>query len=312
MRLRALGVGLAVAVLAVTAQAQQRIAIGIAPTYDAGGDDFGEAVVQHLTLYVYQDLMGNKQFAPSLLSPGGVYTPLDTSWLAEYVQDRPDLDLLLISTLKPTVAVDKSGSFTISVELSLLDAHTGDAKSTWTVSDTIKSKSAWLEKGQAMITNSINQRSDRYGLNGISPSSDFDKQPIGKSTAHLAEEARDTLGAHLAGFAKSSPEVVDASASVSGSGPCQLHTKITYNYKHSVSHSYTLLANGLDETTTIQDGISDFKASEGPLLLQFTINDAPYKLSKQAIYQMSTNHSCKSSTLVIDVGQGGDAHHHWE
>jgi hypothetical protein len=256
--------------------------------------------------------MGNKQFSPSLLSPGGVYTPLDTSWLADYVQDRPDLDLLLISTLKPTVAVDKSGSFTISVELSLLDAHTGDAKSTWTVSDTIKSKSAWLEKGQSMITNSINERSDRYGLNGISASSDFDKQPIGKSTAHLAEEARDTLGAHLAGFAKSSPEVVDAGASVSGSGPCQLHTKITYNYKHSVSHSYTLLANGLDETTTIQDGISDFKAPEGPLLLQFTINDAPYKLSKQAIYQLSTSHSCKSSTLVIDVGQGGDAHQHWE
>ena len=94
--------------------------------------------------------------------------------------------------------------------------------------------------------------------------------------------------------------------------PCQLHTKVTYNYKHSVSHSYTLLANGLDETTTIQDGISDFKAPEGPLLLQFTINDAPYKLSKQAIYQLSTIHSCKSSTLVIDVGQGGDAHQHWE
>ena len=95
MRLRALGVGLGLLALVASAQAQQRIAIGIAPTYDAGGDDFGEAVVQHLTLYMYQNLMGNKQFAPSLLSPGGVYTPLDTSWLSEYVQDRPDLDLLL-------------------------------------------------------------------------------------------------------------------------------------------------------------------------------------------------------------------------
>lgn len=265
-----------------------------------------------MTLYLYQDLLGNKQFAPSLLSPGGVYTPLDTSWLSEYVQDRPDLDLLLISTLKPTVPIDKNGGFNISVELSLLDAHTGDAKSTWTVTDTIKSKSAWLEKGQSMLTNSINERSDRYGLNGISPSSDFDKQPIGKTTAHLAEEARDSLGTHLAGFAKTAPEVVDAGGSVSGSGPCEMHTRVTYNYKHSASHSYTLLANGLDQTTTVQDGISDFKAPEGPLLLQFTINDAPYKLSKQAIYQLSTIHSCKSSTLVIDVGQGGDAHHHWE
>ena len=66
----------------------------------------------------------------------------------------------------PSPVNDKrAGGFTISVELSLLDAHTGDTKSTWTVSDTIKSKSAWLEKGQAMITNSINERSDRYGLN---------------------------------------------------------------------------------------------------------------------------------------------------
>ena len=59
-------------------------------------------MVQHLTLYIYQDLVDSKQFAPSLLNPGGVYTPLDTSWLTEYVQDRPDLDLLLVSTLKPT------------------------------------------------------------------------------------------------------------------------------------------------------------------------------------------------------------------
>ena len=56
-----------------------------------------------------------------------------------------------------------------------------------------------------MITNSINERSDRYGVYMMSPSSDFDKQPIGKTTAHLADEVRDSLGAHLGGFAKSSP-----------------------------------------------------------------------------------------------------------
>jgi hypothetical protein len=41
--------------------------------------------VQHLALFTYQDLLTNKQFAPSLLSPGGVYTPLDTSWLTEFI-----------------------------------------------------------------------------------------------------------------------------------------------------------------------------------------------------------------------------------
>jgi hypothetical protein len=123
----------------------QRVAIGIAPAYDAGGDDFGAAVVQHLTLFTYQDLIGSKQFAPALLSPGGVYTPLDTSWLTEYVQDRPELDLLLVSTLKPTANV-KGGGYTITIELTLLDAHTGDTKSTWSVAETIKEKNAWLDR----------------------------------------------------------------------------------------------------------------------------------------------------------------------
>jgi hypothetical protein len=91
-----------------------------------------------------------------------------------------------------------------------------------------------------------------------------------------------------------------------------MHTKVTYNYRHVASHSYTLLANKLDQSLTVQDGISTFKAPEGPLLLQFSLNDTPYRLEKEPVYQLSTIHSCKMSTLVIDVGQGGDAHSHWE
>jgi hypothetical protein len=299
--------GLVLAVFAASAPAQ-RITIGIAPVYDAGGDDFGAAVVQHLTLFTYEDLVGSKQFAPSLLSPGGVYSPLDLSWLTEYVQDRPDLDLLLVATLKPTTSPDKS-STAVPVELILLDAHTGDTKSTWTVSETMRSKNAWLEKGQAMVSSALNNRTGQYGYTVI-PSHDFEKQPIGRITVQLASDIRDTLPAHLAGFVRTSAEKSpDAPAS---SEPCPMHTRITYNYRHNSSHSYTLLANGLDQTTTIVDGVSTFKVAEGPLLLQFTLQDPPYKLSGEPVYQLSTIHSCKNSTLVIDVGQGGDAHQHWE
>jgi hypothetical protein len=307
MKIPARVVAMALVVFAAAASAQ-RIAIGIAPVYDAGGDDFGAAVVQHLTLFTYEDLVGSKQFAPSLLSPGGVYSPLDLSWLTEYVQDRPDLDLLLVATLKPTASPDKS-STVVPVELILLDAHTGDTKSTWTVSETMRSKNAWLEKGQAMVSSALNNRTGQYGYTVI-PSHDFEKQPVGKITAQLASDIRDTLPAHLAGFVRTSSEKSpDAPAS---SEPCPMHTHITYNYRHSSSHSYTLLANGLDQTTTIVDGVSTFKTAEGPLLLQFTLQDPPYKLSGESVYQLSTIHSCKNSTLVIDIGQGGDAHHHWE
>ena len=311
MRLREFAVGLAF--LAVTgSMPAQRIAVGIAPTYDASGEDYGEAVVQHLTLYTYQDLVDSKQFAPSLLSPGGVYTPLDTSWLTEYVQDRPDIDLLLVSTLKPAVN-DKSGGYAINIEGSLLDPHTGDTKSAWVVSDSIKEKNAWLQKGQAMVTSAVNGRADSYGVSILSTSTDFEKQPIGKITAHLAQEIRDTLPAHLGGLAAKTGSDKALDVALAGSStPCDMHTKITYNYRHSVSRSYTLLANKMDQSLTVQDGLSTFKAPEGPLLLQFTITDAPYRLEKETVYQLSTIHSCKSSTLVIDVGQGGDAHHHWE
>lgn len=300
-------VAFVLAVFAASAPAQ-RIALGIAPVYDAGGDDFGPPLVQHLTLFIYQDLLGSKQFAPSLLSPGGVYTPLDTSWLTEYVQDRPDLDLLLVATLKQTSSPDKNSTL-IPVELMLLDAHTGETKSTWTVSETMKSKNAWLDKGQTLVTSALNNRTGQYGYQVMS-SEDFEKQPIGKITVQLGNDVRDTLAAHLGGFTRTSADKTpDAEAS---SEPCPMHTRITYNYKHSASHSYTLLANGLDQTTTIVDGVSTFKAAEGPLLLQFTLQDPPYKLSGEPIYQLSATHSCKNSTLVIDVGQGGDAHHHWE
>ena len=303
------GIAIGLVFVACTASAlAQRVAIGIAPAYDAGGDDFGEAVVQHLTLFTYEDLLGSKQFAPSLLSPGGVYTPLDTSWLTDYVQDRPDLDLLLVSTLKPMAAVDKT-TWSISVELALLDAHTGESKSTWSVSETIKSKNAWLEKGESMVTNAVNDRGSHYGY-AVMPSHDFEKQPIGKTTAQLADHIRDTLAAHLGGFVRTAAAKPDAPEA--GSSSCEMHTRVTYNYKHSASHSYTLLASGLDQTTTIKDGLSTFKAPEGPILLQFTIQDAPYKLSREPIYQLSTVHSCKANTLVIDIGQGGDAHQHWE
>jgi hypothetical protein len=160
-----------------------------------------------------------------------------------------------------------------------------------------------------MVSSALNNRSEQYGYS-IIPSHDFEKQPIGKITAQLASDIRDTLPAHLAGFVKTSAE--KSPEAPTSSEPCPMHTRITYGYRHSASHSYTLLANGLDQTTTIVDGVSTFNVAGGPLLLQFTLQDPPYKLSGEPVYQLSTIHSCKDSTLVIDIGQGGDAHHHWE
>jgi|GEM_PF-1660342 len=299
--------------VSVTAKAQ-KVSIGIAPVFDGGGEAFGPTLVEHLTLFTYQDLLESAVAHPSLLSPGGVYSPLDTSWIVEYVQDRTDLNLLLVATLKPVANPGKE-RWIIPVELELLNSRTGNSLASWTVSTEINSHKTLTDFEQAVIeqgtSGRFNQMKDTYK---IAPSRDFEKQPIGKATAHLASSIRESFEAKIAalGIAKSVPQGNILPVAQSGSGPCTLNARITYSYKHSASHAYMLLANGLDQSTNLKDGIASFAAPEGELLLQFSVNDAPYKLEKESLYQMSVFHSCKFSNLIVDLGPGGDAHSHWE
>src|SRR5580692_787575 len=92
---------------AVPVWATAQSTVGIAPTYDGGGDEWGPVFVQNLTLDIFHTLQASTGYAPSLLNPGGVYTPLDPSWLVDYTQDRQDIKLLLVTTLKPVVAPER-------------------------------------------------------------------------------------------------------------------------------------------------------------------------------------------------------------
>src|SRR6202051_1844205 len=175
----------------------QKVSIGIAPASDAGGEQFGPVVVQHLTLFAYQDLLESPTLHPSLLSPGGVYSPLDTSWLVDYVHDRTDLDLLLVATLKPVTNPAKE-KWIIPVELVLLNAHSGDQLATWTVSTELNSHKTLLEYGQIIAQQGSQGRYSQYkDTYKVTPSRDFEKQPLGKATAHLAKSIREPLEAKL-------------------------------------------------------------------------------------------------------------------
>jgi hypothetical protein len=296
----------------------QKIAVGIAPVFDGGGEEFGPTVAQHLTLFVYQDLLGSHSAQPSLLSPGGVYSPLDTSWLVEYVQDRPEISLLLVATLKPVINPSKE-HWIIPVDLELLNARSGDTVASWSVNTAIDSHKTLMDYGQVIIQQ---QSETRFGgrLKGVYtgvPSRDFEKQPLGKATAQLASSIRQTLEAKLAGLSPATPAPASQSALVSAvasgaAASCPINVRITYSYKHAASHAYVLLANGLDESTDLKDGVASFSAPSGELLLQFSVNDAPYKLQKENLYQFSSINTCKLSTLIVDLGPGGDARAHWE
>jgi hypothetical protein len=139
------------------------------------------------------------------------------------------------------------------------------------------------------------------------PSRRFEKQPLGKATSHLAEEIRDSLAAHLP--ASTSPPARSASEDAA---PCSMRVRITYSYRHSASQSYLLMVNGLDQSTSLKEGVSQFTAPAGPMVLQFSLNDAPYKMAKESLYQLSTIHACSKSTLIVDLGPSGDAHPKWE
>jgi hypothetical protein len=301
--------------VSVTAGAQ-KVSIGIAPVFDASGEQFGPVVVQHLTLFAYQDLLESPVAHSTLLSPGGVYSPLDTSWLVDYVHDRTDLDLLLVATLKPVTNPAKE-RWIIPVELLLLNARSGESMGTWTVSVELASHKALLEFGQVILEQGTQGRYGQMkGTYKITPSREFEKQPLGKATAHLAKSIRETLEAKLPGLnlAKPPAQLVPASAATAPAAPvsCPVSVRVTYGYKHSASHTYLLLANGLDQSLDLKDGIASFSAPEGEMLLQFSVNDAPYKLAKEPLYQLSTQHSCAFKTLTVDLGASGDAHTHWE
>jgi hypothetical protein len=297
---------------AVSTTAAQKVSIGIAPVFDAGGEEFGPIVTQHLTLFAYQDLLESSATHPWLLSPGGVYSPLDTSWLVDYVHDRTDVDALLVATLKPVQNGGKD-RYTIPVECVLLNARTGDSLATFTVTAEVNSHKALMEYGQILLEQGSQGRySQMKGTYKITPSRDFEKQPLGKATAHLAKSIREALEAKLPAMnlAKSSAQLVPAAASTPAS--CEVNVHITYSYKHAASHTYLLLVNGLDQSIHMKDGIADFSAPEGEMLLQFSVNDAPYKLQKEPMYQFSTLHSCAQKSLTVDLGASGDAHGHWE
>jgi hypothetical protein len=299
----------------VTAGAQ-KVSIGIAPVFDAGGEQFGPVVVQHLTLFAYQDLLESPVAHPSLLGPGGVYSPLDTSWLVDYVHDRTDLDLLVVATLKPVTNPAKE-RWIIPVELLLLNAHSGDSLATWTVSVELNSHKTMMEFGQVILEQGTQGRySEMKGTYKITPSRDFEKQPLGKATAHLAKSIRETLEAKLPSLnlAKQPAQLAPVSATTAPAAPasCPVSVHITYSYKHSASHTFLLLVNGLDQSLNLKDGIANFSAPEGEMLLQFSVNDAPYKLQKEPMYQLSTQHNCAARTLTVDLGASGDAHTHWE
>ena len=114
--------------LAAAAQkaAGPQYTVGVAPVFDASGDPWGEEMASHVTMLTFEELR-SQAISPVLISPGGVYNPLDEDWIREYGRSA-GVDVVLVTTLQRSDR-PHNGDWTLKMETFLLDVN-GSGRST--------------------------------------------------------------------------------------------------------------------------------------------------------------------------------------
>ena len=273
------------------------VRLGILPTFDEGGDAFGPVFAQHLTMMLFRDLEQQRTVIPVLLNPGGVYTPSSDEWISDYGQ-QAGVDEVLVTALQKT-DTPKNGNWTITVRSELVEIASGKRSTPWTQSASIEKRNAVLDYGIDYYVHSVAF---------VDPAKQFEKQPLGKRARTIADAISDGVPARI------TVSPAHASEPQQGSGQCPVNFQIKYSSKHAASHAYTAIVNGKDETLGIKDGVLPLTLNSGPLIIQAAVQDGPYKLPKQAVYQANTYVSCSPAQhdLVLDIGAAGEALLKWQ
>lgn len=289
-----------VATLPVHSVGQQTLRIGVLPTFNASGDSFAPVFSQHLTLRLFRDLQSDAVSAV-LLNPGGFYNPADNEFLLEYGK-RSGVDSLLITTLLKTL-VPAKGNSTVTVQTEVLDLKSGTRSGPWKSTAEISKRDLSLDYGALHM--------DLRGNVYLGPSRIFEKQPLGKAMATIAEQVRSQVSQALNRSSVNVSTTVKPNAS---GGTCDVRVKLLYTSKHAASKSYTIFVNNEDESLTVNDGVLLLPGKSGPMLLEWIVNDAPYKLPKQELYQAATEVDCSKPErqLNIKIGAMGEAILDWQ
>ena len=150
---------------------------------------------------------------------------------------------------------------------------------------------------ESMVTSAVNGRGAQYGVLV------YRHRPTSRSSRSARRRptwrrrSRDTLPAHLGGFAKTG-----AGGGHSGGRRrpmCHAHQADLQLQAQRVALVH-LMANELDETTTIQDGVSTFKAPEGPSAAVHHQRRAIQVVQGEPVYQLSTIHLAASAQHAGD------------
>jgi hypothetical protein len=292
-----------------TMRAQQRYVIGIMPVYDQSAEELTEFLPNGLAMLLFKHLRASTTMNPVLLSAGGLYDPSSTDWNLEYGRKAHVDALLLARIYKSTRLNDRKSRLKYSLQV--MNVATG-ALGPEITNDTIEIATASLiesfdKKTGAGASAYISSKS--FGF--FRSSEDFEKQPLGKAAAKLADWTIDQLPAALTaqGTKETGSAAVPAAAT-----PCPVVFKVRFVAKHSVAKGYSIFADDQDESSTVSDGVGTFSIPGGPVAFRVEIPDPPYGMPTQKLYQSSTIVTCggPQKTLNMDVGPAGEAILRWE
>ena len=283
--------------------------LGILPVFDTSGESYGQLLAQNMTAMVYQKFEGGPSQV-MLLNPGGLYNPLIPESITEYAQSA-GVDTVLVMTLQPTDKPQK-GDFVLHVEAKLIDAQTAKEMAPSVYSIAMSRHDALMDVTKA----GLDYSGDRSGamragrsiyMSMAGGSRPFAKQPLGKAANTMAESV------HAQVLAQYSVAKGDAPVPPK-SGTCTITVGVRYVSKKAVSKAYDIIVNGEDQSLLTKEGgtkIENFKS--GPVFLQLSVADAPYRLPVQDLYQANTVLNCGTPehTLTLDIGPVGDALLHW-
>jgi hypothetical protein len=285
-----------------------KVVVGVLPTYNQGGSNYGPEFCQHLTTMIYQELQSSS-VQPFLLNPGGLYTATADEYTLDYAR-KSDVDVALVTVLL-TTEMPAKGDFTIKVKADLVDLKNGASMASWQSTTPINRHEVAHEAFATVGDNNsrVGQLRDQMSL-FRSSEKPFEKQALGGAARKIAQDVNSQV---VRGVASVTP-AREAQPVASGGGACNINFKVGYVTKHASSKSYDLIVNGKNETLDIKDGEVPLSVPSGPLLIQLAVHDAPYKVPKQDLYQLSAQLDCSQNhhDLRYEIGQVGEGFVKWQ
>jgi len=280
--------------------ATPKVSIGILPVYDASGEDYGEIFTQNMTHMLFTAFQkGDMQ--PILLNPGGAYTPLDTDLIKEYA-GMSGVDAVVFSTMEMPVK-PKRGDYTIKVSAQVMDVKTGKLSDPFEYAESIDRRNAIVEGGYSGFMHSMGW--------ATTASRRFDKQPLGKIADAMANDMRNDATRAIPMLGTQGTFVTPA---ISDS-ECDVSFRVAYPDKRSISKSYGLIVNGKEESLWLKEGVASISMKSGPALIFVNVNDAPYRLPVQHMYEANTFVDCtrpSPQSLALEIGGAGEAVLKWK